>query len=65
MKCNQCECIFPPSYSACPQCGSNSYEVEKYRQQFMFEEIEEENPIDVFVVGSSFYLLLALLLMMR
>ena len=53
MKCNQCECIFSPTYKFCPNCGSNDFGVEKHRQQFMFEEIEEENPIDVFVVGSS------------
>ena len=54
MKCNQCFCIFPPSYKSCPNCGSSDYRVEKHRQQYVFEEIEEENPIDVFVVGSSF-----------
>ena len=45
-KCVKCEVLAPPSYSKCPECGSNLV-LEKFAPQI--EEVEEIEPISAFV----------------
>ena len=51
MKCNNCECIFPPVYDSCPNCGLQDAKPERFKAQEV--EIEEVEKISAIVVDGD------------